>query len=385
MRQEILRGVGRVLMVGFSGQRIPEWLKEDLRQSAVSGVILFSRNFEDVQGAAERVAELRAIAPHVLVGIDQEGGRVQRLRSPFPELPPMSVLGRASDPDVVMRTGALLGEAVRSVGIDLNFAPVLDLQRESRDTLVGDRSLGSDPERVSELGAAFIRGIQSSGVAACAKHFPGHGVTLEDSHHALPRVQVPAMRLVQRELAPFRAAVHAGVASMMSAHVVYESVDPRPATRSPVWLKSYLRHRLGFRGVVVSDDLEMTGFGPSEDIGPQSVEAVKAGCDLLLVCRHVGQVRRVQAALCEAVSSGTLPRARLEEAGRRLQILRTAFPPAAPTWNTGRAARFQAARGRLLEALGAAAEDGRPQPEKPMDPTAASDFDDVDASTDHSA
>ncbi|HET8732938.1 MAG TPA: beta-N-acetylhexosaminidase, partial [Anaeromyxobacteraceae bacterium] len=225
-----------LLCVGFDGTTpSPEVL--ELVRRGVGGVILFARNVESAEQVAELTASLkRAAGRPLLVSVDQEGGRVARLRARhgFTELPPMRALGETGDEGLAFEVGALLGSELRAVGIDQDYAPVVDVDTNPANPVIGDRSLSRDPERVGRLGAALARGLQSAGVAACAKHFPGHGDTSQDSHVALPRLAHSLERLEAVELPPFRALARAGVASVMTAHVVFEALDPkRPATLSP--------------------------------------------------------------------------------------------------------------------------------------------------------
>jgi beta-N-acetylhexosaminidase len=215
--------------------------------------------------------------------VDQEGGRVARLREPWTVWPPLRALGRAGSEELARRMGESIAGELRSCGIGCDFAPVVDVDTNPANPIIGDRSFGEDPEAVGRLGAAFIAGLQGGGVAASAKHFPGHGDTDVDSHLDLPLVDHGLSRLEDVELRHFRHAVEAGVATVMTAHVLVRELDDRlPATLSPRVLGELLRGKLGYGGVVVSDDLEMKAVAKSS--GRASVLAAKAGCDLLLVC-----------------------------------------------------------------------------------------------------
>jgi beta-N-acetylhexosaminidase len=319
--------------VGFDGLDPSPEVRELLGRG-VSGAVLFARNVE----SPEQVAALSAALKHAarrpfLFSVDQEGGRVMRLRAAhgFTELPAMRTLGATGDAALARGIGALLGRELRAVGIDQDFAPVVDVDTNPRNPVIGDRSLSRDPAEVARLGAALVRGIQSAGVAACAKHFPGHGDTLQDSHLELPRLPHDLSRLRAVELPPFRAAAAAGVASVMTAHVVFEPLDAAwPATMSAPVLR-LLREECGFRGAVISDDLEMQAVAahfPLEDAVPA---AVNAGADLLLVCHRAETQHRAIDALRRAVERGRVSRERLAEArGRAAALLRWAGPPPDP-------------------------------------------------------
>jgi beta-N-acetylhexosaminidase len=327
------RDVAALLCVGFAGKTpSPEVL--ELIARGVGGVILFSRNLESAEQVAELSAALkRAAGRPLLVSIDQEGGRVARLRAPqgFTELPPMRALGQADDELLAFEAGALLGRELRAVGVDQDYAPVVDVDTNPANPVIGDRSLSRDPEVVGRLGGALARGLQSAGVAACAKHFPGHGDTSQDSHVDLPRLPHALPRLLEVELPPFAALARAGVAAVMTAHVVFEALDAgRPATLSPPVL-ALLRERCGFAGCCVSDDLEMKAIAAHVPLEVAAPGAVAAGVDQLLVC-HTPAVQHAAIDLVRrAVEDGRIPRARLAEARARVAtLLGWAGPPPDP-------------------------------------------------------
>jgi beta-N-acetylhexosaminidase len=319
---------GQLLFVGFDGHEAPADVLELAAAGRIGGAVLFARNVAGPDQLRALVAALHAAAPPehpLVVAVDQEGGRVQRLRAPWTEWPPMRRLGEIDRPDTTRRVGRALGRELGALGIDLDFAPVVDVDTNPANPVIGDRSFARTPEAVSRHAAAFIRGLQGEGVAACAKHFPGHGDTHVDSHFALPRIDHDLDRLREIELRPFRAAARAGVASMMTAHVVVSAVDPdRPATLSPPVL-DLLRTELGYDGVVFGDDLEMAAvaqhFAPAE----AARQALAAGCDALLVCSRRDVRDEVLAAL------ERLPEAALAEPARRMAALKA-------SWSGGRRA-----------------------------------------------
>ncbi|MBX3471222.1 MAG: glycosyl hydrolase family 3, partial [Planctomycetes bacterium] len=254
----------------------------DLARRGVGGFILFGG---DIDTLAADLAALRAAAPRgLLVAADLERGLGQQVRGGA-HLPPLLALGAADDEDLARRAGEAVAREALAVGVDWLLGPVLDLADEPRNPIVGTRSLGPDPARVAALGAAVIEGVQAAGGLACAKHFPGHGATTDDSHAALPVVQRPADALRARDLAPFRRAVAAGVASVMSAHVVYPTLSStgRPATLDPTLVQGLLREELGFEGLVVTDALIMDGvLVDRAGEGESACLALEAGCDALL-------------------------------------------------------------------------------------------------------
>ncbi len=326
--------VAGLFCIGFHGTT-PTLEVLDLIRRGVHGVILFARNVVEAEQVAQLVGELKRAANGrpLLVSIDQEGGRVARLRAShgFTEVPPMRALGRSGDAALAREVGALLGRELRAVGIDQDYAPCVDVDTNPANPVIGDRAFSREPAEVGRLGAAFAEGLQSAGVAACAKHFPGHGDTSQDSHKALPRLPHALERLRQVELPPFAALARAGVASVMTAHVVFEALDAaRPATLAPAVLR-LLRDEVGFAGACISDDLEMKAVAehfPLEEVAPG---AVRAGVDALLVCHTPAVQHRAIDLVRAAVEGGRLSRERLDEArGRIARLLAWAGPPPDP-------------------------------------------------------
>jgi beta-N-acetylhexosaminidase len=321
---ELDRACAGVFCVGFHGTSASADVLELIRRG-VYGVILFGRNVESAEQVAELSGSLkRAAGRPFMVTVDQEGGRVARLKSPlgFTEVPAMRVIGQTGSPDLARQVGVLLGRELRAVGIDQDYAPVVDVDSNPANPVIGDRSFGRDPELVGQLGAALAQGLQSAGVAACAKHFPGHGDTSQDSHRHLPRLPHPIERLDAVELAPFRALAAAGVASVMTAHVVFEALDPdRPATLSPQVMR-LLRERCGFEGPAISDDLEMKAVSEHFTLEEAVPDTILAGVDGFLVCHTAERQHRAIDLLRRAVEDGRVGQDRLAEATRRVRQLR---------------------------------------------------------------
>lgn len=315
---------GQLLFAGFEGKKVPSGLAKLIEQGRVGGVILFTRNLGDPRHVAGLVSSLRAMAPErapLTVCIDQEGGRVQRLRAPWTQWPPMRELGDIDDLELTRAFADAMALELTQLGIGLNFAPVMDVDTNPANPVIGDRSFGADAERVSAHGVAFIERLQALKIAACAKHFPGHGDTHQDSHLALPRLPHDLERLREVELKPFIAAAEAKVAAMMSAHVVFEAVDPkRPGTLSPP-VMHLLREEIGFDGLVFSDDLEMKAIADHYSPKQFVSGALEAGVDALLVCRSLDLVVETLSRL-EA-----LPDPTIERAVERMVAFKAAFPP----------------------------------------------------------
>jgi beta-N-acetylhexosaminidase len=315
--------VTATLQPGFVGTEVPPWLRAAHADGLVS-VCLYGDNVGPEGGVAQACSALVRDLPEVLLAADEEGGDVTRLHYPGGSTSVGNgVLGRVDDVGVTARAGASLGAELAALGIGLDLAPVVDVNSSPQNPVIGVRSFGDDPVAVARHTAAWVEGLQSTGVAACAKHFPGHGDTVADSHHDLPRVDVPLEVLRERELLPFRAAVEAGVACVMTSHILVSALDPdRPATFSPTVL-GLLRDELGFDGVLVSDALDMAGASAATGIPEAAVRALAAGVDLLCLGSATGGERfaEVRAAVLEAVRSGRLPADRVAEAAGRVRAL----------------------------------------------------------------
>jgi beta-N-acetylhexosaminidase len=315
------RQIGQLLIAGFRGEQIPVEIRSLAREFGLGGLILFARNVVEPGQVAELSYEASRLAVDApaWVSVDQEGGRVARLRAPFTEWPPMATLGRSGDPRLAERFARALAAELRAVGITLDFAPVLDVHTNPHNPVIGDRALADRAEDVARLGSAIVRTLQAEGVAACGKHFPGHGDTSTDSHLELPLVEHPPERLREVEFEPFRAAIAAGVATIMTAHVLVPALDEkRPATLSARVVQELLRDELKFEGVILSDDLEMKALANDYHVSESAVLAIEAGCDGILICS--GDVD-VQAAALEAlvyaVETGRIRSSRVDDAVRR--------------------------------------------------------------------
>src|SRR5215471_16626614 len=329
------RQIGQLLIAGFRGEQIPVEIRSLAREFSLGGVILFGRNIVEPRQVAElchEASHLTADVP-VWVSVDQEGGRVARLRAPFTEWPPMATLGRSGDVRLAERFARALAIELKAIGITLDYAPVLDVATNPKNPVIGDRALSDRAEEVGRLGAAIIRTLQAEGVAACGKHFPGHGDTSVDSHLELPLVEHPPDRLRAVEFVPFRAAIQADVATIMTAHVFTPALDEqRPATLSRHVVTDLLRKELGFEGVILSDDLEMKAIANNYAVPEAAVLAIEAGCDGVLICSadYDTQARTLEA-LIRAVETERLPYARVEDALKRQQRAKERFLGAALT------------------------------------------------------
>lgn len=342
-----VRKVGQRFMVGFRGHEASRDVKRLIRDFGAGSVILFARNVDAPEQLAELVRELQETARDaghdlpLLVAVDQEGGRVARLKEPWTRWPPLRAVGQAGSEDHARGMGAALAEELRACGIRCDFAPVMDVDTNPNNPVIGDRSFGGDPEQVGRLGVAMIRGLQEKGVAACAKHFPGHGDTDVDSHLELPAVDHSLSRLHDVELRPFQKAVEAGVAAVMSAHVVVRELDDKlPATLSPRVIDELLRKQLKFEGVVFTDDMDMKAVAKHWPPAQAALLAAKAGCDVLSYCAsHDAQVEALEG-LIRAHEAQEISTVAMDDACERVKRLKERFllPYVAPDPKQARSA-----------------------------------------------
>jgi beta-N-acetylhexosaminidase len=327
MTRDLRKEIGRLFMVGVPGPVLEADTRRTLERLHIGGIVLFRRNVISPSQITALTAALRALPSTPLVAIDHEGGRVMRLNEPFTQFPAAAAVGRSGDSAFAFQIGQAMAEELSSVGVDLNFAPVLDVHSNPANPIIGDRAFGSDPAVVSAMGIALMRGLLAGNVIPCGKHFPGHGDTEKDSHVDLPTVSRSRAELERTELVPFCAAIGAGIPMLMTAHVLYPSLDAdHPATVSRAILTDLLRSDLGFEGVIVSDDLEMRAISDHGDIGAAAVASVAAGADALLVCQDLAKAEHAVEAIEDAVSEGVLTSDRIRAAAdrlRRLQQYRT--------------------------------------------------------------
>ena len=317
--------VGQLIMVGFDGTQANEAIEAHIRQRFVGGVVLFSRNIETPQQTAELTNQLQRLTEAttrqipLFIGIDQEGGWVIRLKEGATVLPGNMALGATDSTELAERAGEITAVELAAVGVNLNFAPVMDVNNNPQNPVIDRRSFGESPELVSRLGVAYIHGLQRNGVLATAKHFPGHGDTTVDSHFDLPTVNHDRERIHALELQPFRAGIDADVAAIMTAHIIYPAFDPdRPATLSPAILTDLLREELGFDGLLITDDMEMKAIDEHYRSGEAAVMAVEAGADIVMVLWSPTKQLEVFDALLSAVKSGRISQARLDQSVERI-------------------------------------------------------------------
>lgn len=337
--------VGQLLWVGFPSTTVPPALAAKLDAGQVGATILFKRNLtieiSAGSGVSQEVCDLDALvalnaalhrsAPDgtpALIAVDQEGGLVQRVRAPATQWPPMRAHDGLAAPDdtaLAEQVGRAMGDELRALGFDIDFAPILDVHTNPANPIIGDRAFGVLPETAARRALAFARGLDAAGILACGKHFPGHGDTATDSHLELPRIDHDWDRLERVELLPFERAAAAGLPMLMTAHVVFAALDPsRPATLSDQVITGLLRGKLGYRGVIVSDDLDMNAIASHMGADVAAVAAIRAGCDALLLCRNEEHQAAAEVALIREAERDSTFRARVGDAAARIRAMKRA-------------------------------------------------------------
>ena len=330
MRSTLREAIGQMFMVGLAGTKLSAEERSLLREYPFGGFILFNHNLKEPKQILALCRSLWEIGGEVppFIAIDQEGGRVHRLPSPFTHFPAAAVLGRAGNADLAYRTGLATARELSAVGINLNFAPVLDVHSNPANPIIGDRALSSNPEEVSRLGTALIRGLREGSVISCAKHFPGHGDTAQNSHWELPVVRKELDGLKSVELPPFVQACRDGVEAIMTAHVLYPALDPDyPATLSRNVVTGLLRGELGYDGVAFSDDLEMKAISKSYSVDDAAQLSLLAGIDVLLLCHDTDHAVKAFDFLCREAERNAKLRAKVEDSSRRIESLKARALP----------------------------------------------------------
>jgi beta-N-acetylhexosaminidase len=340
------------MLARFAGTTPPDWLRRWL-DDGLGGILLFAENIAGPEQLHALTADLRAHNPDVLIAADEEGGIVTRAEARTgSSYPGNAALGAIDDTGLTRRIAASIGAMLAEGGVNLDLAPDVDIDSNPANPIIGVRSFGADPGRVAAHTAAFVQGVQSHLVAACAKHFPGHGRADTDSHVVLPVVGASLQQLRDTDLVPFRAAIQAGIRCVMTAHVVFPEIDTVPATISRRFLTGVLRDELGFDGVIVTDALEMAAIGDSEASAEGAVAALAAGADLLCLPAQWAAQRQARDTLASSVRRGVVPRSRVEESAARVRALAAwarARPVSAPEPAAGADA---AARALLVQAAG---------------------------------
>ncbi|ASA21404.1 beta-N-acetylhexosaminidase [Paenibacillus donghaensis] len=322
--------IGQMLLVGIDGTTLDDTAKRMIAEDKVGGIILYKDNINNLKGLVSLVNDLRSSnagspAP-LFLSVDQEGGKVSRMPSEFAALPSNRTVGAANDTAAAETMGQLLAKQVRAAGLNMDFAPVLDINSNPDNPVIGDRSFGSTAELVTRLGLAELKGFEDAGVIPVVKHFPGHGDTSVDSHLELPVVDKTQAQLAKLEWLPFQAAVDQQADVVMVAHILYPKLDPdRPASLSSAVIGGLLREDMGFRGVVITDDLTMGAITKNYKLGPAAVDTVNAGSDILLIAHGYDNERTVRNALLQGVENGTISIERIDQSVHRILALKQKY------------------------------------------------------------
>lgn len=323
-----------MLITGIEGTTVTPETEDLILNHHIGGVILFDRNYENPEQLYRLTRDLQSVAQAspsglpLFISVDQEGGRIARLKAPFTPFPPAISLDKARSEDLAYEFGRALTRELRDAGVNMDYAPVLDVHTNPDNPVIGDRAFSTDPEWAGRLACAFMRGCRDSGVLPVGKHFPGHGDTHLDSHHDLPWVDKDEAALRTVELAPFVRAVQHGLPAVMTAHVMYPAWDAqRPATFSKRILKDILRGELGFEGVIVSDDLEMKAVETHFDFGTFAERGVEAGLDVFLICHNRDKVLALHDQLTRGVECGRIALQDIERSAARIVDLKSRLAP----------------------------------------------------------
>lgn len=321
--------IGQLLIIGLRGPTLTQDETEFIIQNNIGGVILFSRNVESpeqVHALCSSIQNLRHKTRDKLplfICVDQEGGRVARLKDPFTVWPPLAKLGALDSTSVAFRFALNMGAELRAVGINVDFAPCVDVFTNPKNTVIGDRAVGEDPEQVAKITSAIVRGYIKSGIIPCAKHFPGHGNTLVDSHEDLPIEDSDLERLRSVELVPFKKVFRARLDMVMTAHIKFPKIDPQwPATLSEKFVKQMLREEFRYRGLIIGDDLDMKALAKNFPVEEIPVRALEAGCDILLYCNEFEHPAIALNAVNKAVKSHRLTAKQIDESYNRVVALK---------------------------------------------------------------
>ncbi len=322
------------MVSGFEGTDLNPQTEDLIVNHHVGGLILFERNFENPEQLTRLIGDLQKLAlstppfAPLFISVDQEGGRVSRLAPPFTRFPDPCCLGIARSESLAERFGLALGREMRAVGINVDYAPVLDINTNPDNPIIGKRAFSKEPEWASILGVAFMRGFKGAGVLAVGKHFPGHGDTSQDSHLTLPSVDRDAETLENVELGPFRSAIENGLEIIMTAHVIYRAWDEKlPATFSIPILQGLLREKLGFKGLIISDDLEMKAVQDNIPFESFATLGTQAGIDLFLVCHDTRKVTNFLTQMIQDVETGKIPESVIDRSVNRILEIKRKMPP----------------------------------------------------------
>lgn len=321
--------IGQHLIIGVAGQFLTSDEKKFIIENGIGGVVLMGRNCAEPKQIRDLCAEIQSLRHKMhdkiplFIGIDMEGGRVHRLKPPFTQWPPLKKIGDLDAPTAAFHFTQKLGAELMAVGINLDFAPCIDVYTNPKNTVIGDRAISSDPYQVEKMSSALVRGFIKSGVISCVKHFPGHGNTIVDSHEELPVEESDLKRLHEVELVPFKKALRSRTEMVMTSHILFKNIDPKwPVTFSELFLKKMIREEFKYRGLIITDDLDMKAMLNHYTREQIPVNALKAGADLLLYCNDPTSPVIAVEAIMTAVAQGQLNKGDLENSRSRILDLK---------------------------------------------------------------
>ena len=322
--------IGQMLLVGIEGTRLDESAKRMISEDKVGGIILYANNISDLQGMVKLNNHLKETNVHnpapLFISVDQEGGKVSRMPKEFVSIPSNRTVGNTNKANLAQTMGELLGRELTTTGFNVDFAPVMDINSNPQNPVIGDRSFGSSADRVTKMGLAEIKGLRNSGVIPVVKHFPGHGDTSVDSHMELPVVNKTSQQLAKLEWIPFKAAIKDEVEAVMVAHILFPKIDPkRPASLSKVIIGDQLRGEMGYTGVVITDDLTMGAIVKHYSLETAAIDTIKAGSDVLLIAHGYDNEKKVFNKIKQSVKNGTISEERIDESVRRILTLKSKY------------------------------------------------------------
>lgn len=329
-RMTLEEKIGQLLMVGVEGTTMDQTAERLIREQHAGGVIFYQSNFKKTGDAVKLVNDLKAAnktgAAPLLLAVDQEGGKINRLPADFETIPDSRTVGKSNDASMAKALGGLLADELRVMGLNLNLAPVLDIDSNPKNPVIGVRSFGNNPELVAKMGVAEMQGLQEAGIIAAVKHFPGHGDTSVDSHRELPVVIKTLDQLQKFEWVPFRSAIEGGADVVMAAHILFPRIDNEvPASLSRIIIGEQLRGTLGFDGVVITDEMTMGAIANNYGVVNGSLQAILAGSDIVMVAHDYAKMRSVYDKLLKSAKDGTLSEERIDESVRRILSLKLKY------------------------------------------------------------
>jgi len=322
--------IGQMLLVGIEGTSLDESAKKMITQDKIGGIILYADNISNLQGMVKLINSLKETNKSqpspLFISVDQEGGKVSRMPKEFASIPSNRIVGNTNDPSLAQTMGELLGRELAITGYNMDFAPVLDVNSNTKNPVIGDRSFGTSAAKVTKMGIAEINGLRSQNIIPVVKHFPGHGDTSVDSHLELPVVNKTAQQLAKLEWIPFKAAIKENVEAVMVAHILFPKLDPdMPASLSKVIIGDQLRRDMGYNGVVITDDLTMGAIVKHYSLGTAAIHTIQAGSDILLIAHGYDNEKLVFNKIKQSVKNGTISETRINESVKRILTLKNAY------------------------------------------------------------